>query len=1367
MPLAKGFLEGAACQGGRVANVGIVSGNSKTKFVKNAKLNKFAWRRQLIANIRNGGDDTKVSDLVIIKCHAGTNRKPLRVLIDSGAQANVMSLKAVKNLQLELRASDIKLVSAQKEKLDVEGETEMDLIIANNQYNVKVVATPVLMEGIDIILGMSFLNEHETQLLTTPGQSPKFCIDSQCIPMVKENKCHGVSIYTIKTIRDEDITELVRSSKAVTLPPRSAGQLKLKVPYNEILLRNKVLFHPSDVEDSLTKEEWDDFEIPESLVKVRVTPNKKMFAWVKYRNHGYFPKVLKQGQLLGGLSIDNEIYKDDEEVNLINSVNLTKPGIPDGSRWSKIRGLLEGKTPQGSPEEAALLRVMQKHTNVVQLEGEKFKTTDTVEHFIDYQGPPDLFTPAYKTARFDQEEIDKEIERLEREEHIEPSTSGFNSPLIPVRKKNGNLRICEDFRNLNRYTRKQRFPLPDVTEILNSLHEAKYFCVIDLKSAFMQIRLAKCSRPLTAFRTPKGCWQFVHMPFGLCNSPSSLQRLMLQCTNGLTNVHVFLDDILVYGSSLKECEMHLDRVLSRLSDHNLTIQLPKCEFFKNQCNYLGHVISDKGLSPDPDKVKAIKEYPIPHDLQAVRSFMGLASYYRKFIPKFSHIASPLHDLTRGYPGKGKNVKIQWTNKEDQAFNQLKEAILDNALLKYPDYSRGFRLTVDASATAIGGCLSQLDDDDRDRPVSFFSKKLLPAERKYDAINREALAIIYGLKVNRPTILGREVSILSDNAPLTWMLKTPTPSSRVSRWQILLSEYNITNISHVSGRQNVVADALSRCDTVDTLLQDIPALNAVQLADDDSETIDWNVEEIGSKQLEFPLFREIIHFISGKKAQLPRYLAAPINQFELESGILYFKTINDYKNAKYRVCVPPSYYKKALKLAHSVPFSGHCGISTTIERLKSFAFWPTMSRDVKNFVNSCTSCLRTKNSKGHKAPILRNPEVSGTMQRLNMDLIGPLPESQDNHRYILTLVDVLSRYGFAVPLKDKSASTVSRALINQVIGPFGPPRSIYSDSGREFTAEITAQVLKAMGVHQRHITVYRPQASGMVERLNSTLTSILRALVHEHPGSWDASLPLALLAYNTAYHRTLKESPFFIFFLRDPNLPYSTLLGSQSPWYCVDSVKHEMLLRSNTAFLLARKYIEEGKQEQEKYGNRKAKLRPIKEGDRVWLKKVVNVSKLGAKYAGPMRVVKTLGVIYWVRDLTSLKIYQVHVDRLKHEQEVSKDEAASVRDAFPVGDTDLGNECDKVSKQELESEGIIEPKKGETTLGEDFCNEQIGVSETVLNSGKEHPTNELTDQAEVSPVSDKPSPTYSLRNRGAITTDQPWVMERPVEFKVRK
>lgn len=373
-----------------------------------------------------------------------------------------------------------------------------------------------------------------------------------------------------------------------------------------------------------------------------------MYAYIGYINHGEESKILRRGEIIGGLSTNVEIGTCEEKTKVINNLNMGNVKSKGNDRWDIIKEALAGKTVAGSPEESALFYCMERHQSVVQLPGEPFKTTDTVQHFIDYNGPPYVFVPQYNIPQIDKEDTEVEIERLLQERHIRASKSGFNSPIIPVRKKDKSLRLVHDYRALNRHTRKQRFPLPRIDTILSNLKGANYFVVLDLKSGYFQVRLAKESIPLTAFRTSTGVYEYVRMPFGLANAPSTMQRLMLNVTSGLPNTSCFLDDLLVFGSTLEECSQNLDRVLARLEEHKLTVKLEKCSFFKNSCRYLGHVISDEGIKPDPEKVAAVKGFPTPIDLHGVRSFLGLAPYYRKFVKGYSAIASPLHELTKVY-----------------------------------------------------------------------------------------------------------------------------------------------------------------------------------------------------------------------------------------------------------------------------------------------------------------------------------------------------------------------------------------------------------------------------------------------------------------------------------------------------------------------------------------------------------------------------------------------------------------------------------------------------------------------------------------------------------------------------------------------
>ena len=463
-------------------------------------------------------------------------------------------------------------------------------------------------------------------------------------------------------------------------------------------------------------------------------------------------------------------------------------------------------------------------------------------------------------------------------------------------------------------------------------------------------------------------------------------------------------------------------------------------------------------------------------------------------------------------------------------------------------------------------------------------------------------------------------------------------------------------------------------------------------------------------------------------------------------------------------------------------------------MKKFAYWPSVNADIRKYVKACKTCLKTKVARG-TAPMLRNPEVMRPWDRLNLDLIGPLPTSTDGNKYILSVVDTLTRYSVAVPMPDKAATTVTRCLINHVFAPFGLPRSLYSDQGKEFVAQVTTDVIKAFGVKQRQITVYRPQASGLVERFNQHIVSILRSLVHEHPETWDVSLPLAVLAHNISYHRTLRESPYFLFYLRDANVPYETLALKPSPWYNVDNMKQELLLRAHTTFDIARKFLEEDKSRQEEYANKNAKPVTYQVGDRVYVQKKGNVPKLSSKYVGPMRLIRLLGVIAWVKDLVSFKVYQVHVDRLKIESSVSEIEAPHVQDAFPTKEAILEGEYERVKKSELEKAGLKETNVDRTVAERFFAqeltipsqnntqtpisggsnkiadplgdvataaqtNEDVQASKDCVNSA----TEQLTDVPCSSATEQLTDVPYPLRSKGIKVDDNEWVMSKTLEYK---
>ena len=360
-----------------------------------------------------------------------------------------------------------------------------------------------------------------------------------------------------------------------------------------------------------------------------------------------------------------------------------------------------------------------------------------------------------------------------------------------------------DYRKLNEKTVGDAYPLPDVTEILDQLGQSKYFSCIDVVMGYHQIEMASEDRAKTAFSTKEGHWEYQRLPFGLKTAPATFQRMMNVVLSGLTGTRcfVFLDDIVVYAKSLAEHDAKLRQVFDRLRENNLKLKPEKCEFLRREVSYLGHVISENGVLPDKAKTKVIEDFPPPQNAKQLKSFLGLMSYYRRFIPRFSTIAAPLHKLLK------KDVKYEWTETQEQAFRGLQSRLISPPILRYPDYNRRFILTTDASNEGVGAVLSQ-GEIGKDYPIAFASRSLNKAERNYSTTEKELLAIVWGVRYFRPYLYGTKFTVVTDHKPLTWIVSVKDPGSRLLRWRIKLEEHDY-EIVFKKGVANTNADALSR------------------------------------------------------------------------------------------------------------------------------------------------------------------------------------------------------------------------------------------------------------------------------------------------------------------------------------------------------------------------------------------------------------------------------------------------------------------------------------------------------------------------------------------------------------------------------
>jgi len=505
-----------------------------------------------------------------------------------------------------------------------------------------------------------------------------------------------------------------------------------------------------------------------------------------------------------------------DSINSINSSNLLTPcyltesdteGVvpTTESRFTTLKTLIN-MSHLNKEERSHVEQILKDNEDCFFLPGDKLKFTNTTNHSIPTTDSIPVHVKQYRYPPAHREEIDRQVNKLLKDNVIQPSSSPYNAPLWIVPKKSiaeKKWRMVVDFRKLNEKTIGDAYPLPNIVEILDQLGSAKYFSIFDLAQGFHQIPMSPDDRAKTAFSTPYGHFEYLRMPFGLRNAPATFQRLMDSVLMGLqgNEVFVYLDDIVVYARSLEEHKVKIDKLMQRLKAAKLQLQPEKCQFLRHEVVYLGHVIGSAGVRPDPDKIAAVRNFPIPHTQKNIKQFLGLAGYYRRFIRNFSKLAKPLTDLLK------RDAPFIWTHLQEKAFNTLRDELCKEPILQYPDFNKPFILTVDACGYAIGGVLSQ-GQIGKDLPLTYTSRILNNAERNYSTIEKECLAIVYCVTYFRHYLYGRHFTILTDHKPLIWLHSIKDPSSRLWKWRLRLSEYDF-DINYKAGKTNAVADALSR------------------------------------------------------------------------------------------------------------------------------------------------------------------------------------------------------------------------------------------------------------------------------------------------------------------------------------------------------------------------------------------------------------------------------------------------------------------------------------------------------------------------------------------------------------------------------
>jgi hypothetical protein len=856
------------------------------------------------------------------------------------------------------------------------------------------------------------------------------------------------------------------------------------------------------------------------------------------------------------------------------------------------------------------------------------------------EGEQPKFMPLYRLTEDELKELRRYLDDNLAKGYIRPSTSPAGYPVIFVPKKDGTRRLCVDYRQLNAITVKNRYPLPLISEIQDRFQGCTWFTVLDQREAYYRIRIKEGDEWKTAFRTRYGLYEYLIMPFGLTNAPASQQALL----NGILYeylddfVIVYLDDILIFSKGSKEDHIEkVKKVLRKLTPYDRLLKLKKCEFFKKEVAFLGHIVTTEGIRMDPEKIKAILEWPTPKTVTEVQAFHGLANYYRQFIPRFSDMAKPLTNLTK------KDQEFQWTTKEKEAFEAIKEEFRTGDIRTHHDPERQNIVDTDASDCAIAARLQQLGDNGKPRLIACYARSLSPAEQNYDVHDKELLAIVEAFKRWRVELCGakHQVLVLSDHYNLEYFTTTKKLNRRQARWSEELAEYDF-RIRHCKGKENVWADTLSRRPDLMTKHREEKTLFKQENGDMVFDRQALKATRIVTS--ESPMWKRIRDETREDKQAVR--LRKMRNTIESDGVITYHGL----------VYVPKNVREEIMKQAHDAPTSGHFGLEKMMERIMRTYYWPGMWVDVRKYLQKCDICGRSKASRhqayGQLQPV---PQLQRPWDSVAMDFIVKLPKSKDpttgiEYDSILTVVERMTKYGYFIPFRESTdAPRTAHTVIRTVVANHGLPKEWITDRDPKFTGHFWKTMFGTLGVKSKASTAYHPQTDGQTERLNQTVEQFLRCYVNYEQDNWVALLPLAQMAYNGSKNATTGMTPHFANYGKEIEIeraPLAIQKRSQQGEISAKKLKdlHEKL-RLDIEFTNARM--------KEHYDRRHQEAPPFREGEKVFLlrrniKTKRPNEKLDHRKLGPFKIRKKLGKLSYELELPkTMRIHPIfHVSLLE-------------------------------------------------------------------------------------------------------------------------
>lgn len=971
----------------------------------------------------------------------------------------------------------------------------------------------------------------------------------------------------------------------VVIPPNYVGYITLST---DLRKQKDIVIEP--------RFRPDNFCLPRCVTR----PDKEAEVTVPLYNASSRDIIFEKGNaVLRGEVCEEQDEDDFDEVVQVEDSNVRKIRSREILEASSIGNEVQGE------EREMLTSLIEEYSDCFALTIKEIGCTTKAKLEIELDKNEVVTYRPYRLSYSERQVVQKKINELKEAGIVEDSFSPFASPILLVRKKNGEERLCVDYRALNKNMKKDKFPLPLIDDQLERLQGKKYFSLLDLKSGYYQVPLSEEAKPKTAFVTPDGHYQFTRMPFGVANGPAVFQRLVNSILGPLkyTIVLAYLDDLLVLSTTIGEGIENLRMVFEILRQANLTLNPKKCYFFMEEIEYLGYEVSGTGIKPNRCKIDCIHEFPRPENVHQVRQFIGLTSYFRRFIGQYAIKAQPLTSLLK------QETTWEWTSREQQAFDELKHCLTRKPVLAIFRNDLPTEVHTDASQIGLGGVLLQTQEDGKLHPIAYASRQTTREEAKYHSTELETLAIIWTVERFRHYLIGIHFRIVTDcnSVRSTFAKKDLIP--RIGRWWIRIQDYTF-DIEHRPGTSMQHVDALSRnpfeAPTETDCVQSIEVWNI------DIEEEDW----LFLAQKRDRKIRCIFEILKRKPSDCDKGEKMIRNEYELNGERIYRK-----QGEKLFLAVPKAMQWRVVKMFHDD--KAHLALDKTLASLKEKYWFPRMRRYVKGYIGSCPECLFHKVPGGKRPGQLHSIDKVGIpFHTIHIDHLGPFIKSGRGNCYLTVAIDGFTKYVLLRAVKTTKSEPVVRFL-RDTISLVGPPVRIISDQGTAFTGKTFKRFCQEHNIIHVKNATSTPRANGQVERVNRVLTAALASLVEDIDGrDWDCNVGRIQYSLNNTYHEATKSTPFSLLFNYEPrtfsgNRLYDEVLDQTEQLPDADGRRREALEEVR---------LDQRKQ-QDRYNKKRAKTKDYMEGDFVMVRREAPATgqsrKLCPKYKGPYVIIEKL------------------------------------------------------------------------------------------------------------------------------------------------